>query len=127
MKPSDIVAHWRTEASVLRSRYADERGAALFELHAQELEEAIAKGAEEILNLEEAASESGYSSRHLGRLVADGRIPNAGRKHAPGIRRRDLPARPGRAAPEVAHGRPDIPSIGAIGRKAMRSRERRGG
>ena len=45
----------------------------------------------ETLSLTHAARESGYSAGHLGRLVRDGTIPNAGRPHAPRIRRADLP------------------------------------
>ena len=39
----------------------------------------------------EAARRSGYSADHLGRLVRDGKIPNAGRPGAPSIARRGLP------------------------------------
>jgi hypothetical protein len=47
--------------------------------------------ANELLNLQEAARESGYSADHLGRQLRDGRISNAGRPNAPRIRRGDLP------------------------------------
>lgn len=47
--------------------------------------------ANELLNLQEAARESGYSADHLGRLVRDGRIRNAGRPNAPRVRRGELP------------------------------------
>jgi hypothetical protein len=47
--------------------------------------------AAELLNLRQASAESGYSPDHLGRLVRDGKIPNAGRPNAPRIRRTDLP------------------------------------
>lgn len=120
MIPADLVTQWRTEAATLRARYADERGAQLFELHAHELEGALADGQDEVLNLTEAAHESGYTADHLSRLINDGTIPNAGRKHAPGIRRRDLPLKPGR----VARARTDIPSIGG---RTVRSPERRQG
>ena len=46
---------------------------------------------EATLSLVEAASESGYSADHLGRLVRDGKIPNAGRPGAPRIARKHLP------------------------------------
>ena len=46
---------------------------------------------DDVLSLVEAAQESGYSAGHLGRLVRDGTIPNAGRSNAPKIRRADLP------------------------------------
>jgi hypothetical protein len=47
--------------------------------------------ADELLNLRQAARESGYSVDHLGRLVREGRISNAGRPRSPRVRRRDLP------------------------------------
>lgn len=123
MIASELIQAWREEAERLRERYGDERLAKICETHARELEAALATSQDEVLTLTEAAKESGYSADHLGRLVAAGTIPNAGRKHAPGIRRRDLPARPGRPAP-VAPARPGIASIGAHGRTAMRSRVR---
>lgn len=47
----------------------------------------------EELTLTEAADRSGYSPGHLGRLVSQGTIPNAGRLHAPRVRAVDLPKR----------------------------------
>jgi hypothetical protein len=49
---------------------------------------------DEPLSLREAAAASGYSEDHLARLVRQERIPNAGRRGAPRIRRGDLPRRP---------------------------------
>ena len=51
--------------------------------------------ADEVLTLDEAAEASGYSKDHLERLIRDGKIPNAGRLHAPRIRRHDVPRRVG--------------------------------
>jgi len=45
------------------------------------------------LTLREAAAECGYSVEHLARLIRQGRLPNAGRRHAPRLRRSDLPTR----------------------------------
>ena len=50
----------------------------------------------EELTLQEAAKESGYGADHLGRLVRDGKIQNAGRRNAPRILRSDLPVKRGR-------------------------------
>ena len=44
----------------------------------------------EALSLTEAAERTGYSAEHLGRLVRQGRLPNAGRKNAPRVRLSDL-------------------------------------
>lgn len=121
MIPSDLVTSWREEAARLRARYGDDRLAQLCETHAAELETAIIGSATDLLNLQQAARASGYSADRLSRLVREGKIPNFGRKHAPRVRRGDLPIRPG-AAPGVARKTPGIPSIGAVGRQAMRSR-----
>jgi hypothetical protein len=64
--------------------------------------EALDASGETLLTLVDAAAESGYSADHLGRLVRDGVIPNAGRANAPKIRRRDLPRKPLPAAHDAA-------------------------
>ena len=45
------------------------------------------------LTLKEAAARSGYSEGHLGRLVRQEKIPNAGKRGSPRIRVVDLPTR----------------------------------
>ncbi|MCH7995010.1 MAG: hypothetical protein IIB57_11285, partial [Planctomycetes bacterium] len=47
-----------------------------------------------VLTLGEAATRSGYSEGHLGRLVRQRKIPNAGEPRSPRIRVVDLPMRP---------------------------------
>ena len=69
---------------------------------AAQLEAALRERDETTLNLTEAARESGYSTDHLGRLVRDGKIPNAGRPGAPRIARRHLPRKTGAATPRLA-------------------------
>lgn len=49
----------------------------------------------DVLTLGEAAAESGYSTDHIRRLIRDGKLPNAGRRHSPLVRRGDLPMKPG--------------------------------
>jgi hypothetical protein len=44
----------------------------------------------ETLSLTEAAARTGYSANHIGRLVRQGRLTNAGRKNAPRVRLGDL-------------------------------------
>lgn len=86
-----LIPRWREEASQLRERYSDERLARLSEIYAQELEAVLREYGDQALSLEAAAQESGYSIDHLGRLVRQGKLPNAGRSGAPRIRRNDLP------------------------------------
>lgn len=93
MTPDALPAAWRDRASKLEA-YAPPAAEA-FRAAARELEEVLEARAEELLTLDEAAEESGYSKRRLRELVSEGTIPNAGRKHAPRLRRSDLPRKPG--------------------------------
>jgi len=58
---------------------------------ADQLEAVLGREDSETLTLREAGEESGFSVGHLGRLVREGQIPNAGRPGSPRIRRIDLP------------------------------------
>ena len=88
-----LVEKWRRRAAALRDWGAAEV-ARVWDIAATELEADERERALEVLTLAEAASESGYSTDHLRRLVRDGLLPNAGRRHAPRIRRRDVPKKP---------------------------------
>ena len=92
---------WRTQARTLRE-YGGETPAVALESCAAQLEAALRRRDVTTLNLTEAARESGYSTDHLGRLVRDGKIPNAGRPGAPRIARRHLPRKTGAAKPRLA-------------------------
>ena len=85
-----LPANWRRHAKALR-RYGGETPATALESCAAELEATLIERDETTFSLVEAATESGYSADHLGRLVRDGRIPNAGRPGAPRIARGHLP------------------------------------
>ena len=89
---SPLLERWRNRADHLR-RYAPEVAAA-WEDAATELAEHDRVHAQTILTLVEAAEESGYHPDHIGRLIAQKRIKNVGRKGAPRIRRADLPRKP---------------------------------
>ena len=65
---------------------------------------------ETTLNLTEAARESGYSTDHLGHLVRDGKIPNAGRPGAPRIAPRHLPRKIGASQLHLA-AKPSVREI----------------
>ena len=67
-----------------------------------ELETALRQRDDTNLTLTQAAGESCYSAAHLGRLVREGKIPNAGRPGAPGIARRHLPRKAGAAKSRLA-------------------------
>ena len=81
---------WRTQAKTLR-QYGGNTPAVALESCAAQLEAALRQRDEATLTLTDAARETGYSTGHLGRLVRDGKIPNAGRPGAPRIALKHLP------------------------------------
>jgi hypothetical protein len=102
MIPAELPGTWRSRADELRP-YAP-AAAEAFVRAAHELAAAMAEAADEALTLPEAAQESGYSERRLRELLAAGELPQAGRKHAPRIRRADLPRKAGAGKPDPTHG-----------------------
>lgn len=91
--PGDLPSVWRAEAERLR-RYGATGNAVTLEAAADQLAAALCADAEGHLTIARAAAESGYSADHLERLLREGRLPNVGRRHAPRIRRVDLPRKP---------------------------------
>ena len=95
MTPRDLVSVWRQRAEMLR-QYGAEQAARTAETLADELESTLRSQDDECLTLDEAAEASGFSRDHLSRLIREGKIPNAGKPHAPRICRADLPRKTGR-------------------------------
>ena len=89
-----LPASWRETAALFRD-HADESVALAYERCADELERGLAENGSKLLTLREASRTSGYSADHLGRLIRDGKIRNAGRKNRPLIRTEELPTKPG--------------------------------
>ncbi|WP_419163956.1 hypothetical protein [Candidatus Palauibacter sp.] len=100
-----LPADWRRQAKSLR-RYGGETPAAALERCAADLEATLVERDETTFSLVEASRESGYSADHLGRLVRDGKIPNAGRPGAPRIALRDLPRKASAPADPRLAGEP---------------------
>lgn len=96
MSPEQFAAKWSAEAEVMRQRGALVNGAALLEEVLRDFDSAVGDYWNQPVTLTEGSRESGYSLDHLGLLIRQGVIPNAGRPHAPRIRRRDLPRKPSR-------------------------------
>lgn len=92
MTPTELVQQWRTDAALL-DRY-EPNLARVCRDHADALDAAVRSVADDALDLATAAHESGYSPDRLRHMVADGKLPNAGRKGAPRVRRGDLPLKP---------------------------------
>ena len=74
----------------------------------------------ELLNLTQAALLSGYDPDTLGRLVREGRLANHGKKHAPRVRKSDLPRKPLRFPGRPLHVRPASRQTARASRKTPR-------
>ena len=91
---TDLPWEWRSKAELFRD-HEEVPLAIAYEKCADALEEALYRESEAPLTISEASKLSGYSTDHLGRLVREGKIPNAGRPGAPRIAPGDLPIRTG--------------------------------
>lgn len=111
MYPAQLPSAFLKKAEELRTHFGAEAQAKGIEWCTEQLELALQEQGERLLGLQEAAEVSGYSADHLGRLVRDGKIPNAGRKGAPKIRLEDVPRKATNGVPEVA----TEPVVGQIG------------
>lgn len=100
--PENLPHNWRQRAEQLRDWGGSAEVVRLWERAASELEQALQVAGSETLSLTEAARVSGLSAGYLGDLVRAGKLSNAGRKHAPRIRRADLPV----TNEKPAHPRP---------------------
>ena len=67
-----------------------------------QLDGALHDNNEATLARTDATRESGCATDHLGRVVREGKLPNAGRPGAPRIASRHLPRKTGAAAPWLA-------------------------
>lgn len=114
------MAAWRDRAASFR-RYAPEVANTLEDV-AGELETVLRNVGAELLTLEAAARECGYSADHLGRLIREGRLTNHGRQHAPKVRRDELPRKAGKVH-RLAPG-PKGPNMEALTREAIASTRR---
>ena len=100
---SRLIERWERQAHAYGEDGAHVRGDALLRRVVAEFEAGWAAWQNEALNLHDASNESGYSPDHLGRLVRDGTLPNAGDSYAPRILRRDLPRKPGYGVGTAIH------------------------
>ena len=89
---SGLAAHWRAQAAELE-RFAPAASQA-FRDAADQLDNVL-QSDEESVTLAEASRLGGYSIDALQRMVASGKIENAGRKGRPRIRLAHVPTKPG--------------------------------
>jgi len=117
MGPEEFVAKWANEAEAMRQRGVLVNGALLLDEVLRDFDVVTRGRANELLTLTDGAAESGYSAEYLGTLIRQGKIQNAGRPHAPRIRRQDLPRKPSRLPDQP----PSPKLVGATPRQIARA------
>ena len=123
----DLPALWRERAETL-STYGDPNSARLWKIAANELERAMESSAAETLTVADAARISGYSAAYIGSLIKREKIPNAGKFHAPRIRRQDLPPNKqpgGRGRPANQKFVPSSDTIRSIAQQSLHRKEKK--
>ncbi len=98
--PGDLPALWRQRADYLH-QFGDPNSARIWRTAAVELERALEAFGAETLTVTDAAQLTSYSPDYIRKQIATGDLPNAGRKHAPRVRRGDL-----KMKPQHGRGRP---------------------
>lgn len=103
IRPADLITAWNARADLLHE-FGDPNSARIWRIAASELASALASFGAETLTLAEAAQVSGYSRDYIRQQIAAKKIPNAGKKHAPRVRRGDLTPKPtaGRGRPPLS-------------------------
>ena len=91
----NLPRSFRATAEYLREHAASEEAARVWEKAAEKVEQALRRSNLELLGLDEAEVESGYTKGHLRRLIREGLIPNSGAESDPRIQRSHLPRKPG--------------------------------
>jgi len=95
MRILELPTAFRERAEVVRRDAAAEQAAVAWERAAELLEESLRSVEFEVLTLEEAEVLSGYTRRHLAKLVRDEVLPNAGVPGSPRLLRCHVPVKPG--------------------------------
>lgn len=117
MGPQEFIGKWTNEAEAMRQRGVLVSGALLVEEILRDFDAVTRGRANELLTLADGAAESGYSAEYLGAMIRQGKIQNAGRPHAPRIRRQDLP----RKASRLPDPPPSLKLVGATPRQIARA------
>lgn len=95
----ELRTKWRARRDEFARFQAAVNGATLCDELLADLDSVLLKQADEVLTLRDAAAVSGYTVDHLARLIRQGKIPNAGRRQAPRVRRRDVPLKANTSRP----------------------------
>ncbi len=92
----DLLDRLRTRAAEFRRLDAQVDGAKLIDEILVDLEPVVNGTGTETLTIAEAATRSGYSRDHIGRLIRNGTLRNVGKARAPRVFAADLPRKPTR-------------------------------
>jgi hypothetical protein len=114
----DVRDRWLSRRDELARLKALVDGASLCGEFLSDLDRLASNSEAEVLTVTQAAECSGFSADHIGRLVREGKLSNAGRKHAPRVFARELPARPRLRIAEL----PDKPYDPVTDARSLRSR-----
>jgi len=118
MTPQEFRAKWLSEAEVMGRRGSLVSGKTICSEVLADFDAVMESESDLVLTLTEGARRSGYSADHLGRMIREGRIPNAGRPNAPRVRAGDLPRKP---APDLRQDAPRVHLLGASTRQVVRA------
>ena len=89
--PAELPIHWRRRAQEFREVFHLPEGfARQWELAAEALERSLSAWENELLSIDQAATESNKTVGHLRRLIRDERLANHGSESDPMLRRGDL-------------------------------------
>ena len=107
MIPADLPVEWLKLADQ-QDQLGAQAQASTLRYCAEQLESGLKAEATTLLNLQEAAAESGYSYSSIQKRVASGEIPNVGQPGAPRVRRKDLPRKAPTRPFKLESGEPDL-------------------
>ena len=124
MKNTELLARWRARRADFARYGSLVDGSKLCDDFLSDLAATLTAQDQETVTLSEAARRSGYTREHLGRLMAQGKIPNAGRSNAPRIRECDLPQKAGHLPPERVSEQVTPTSKGQIVRSIVDAQRR---
>ncbi len=107
MIPADLPVEWLKLADQ-QDQLGAHAQASTLRYCAEHLESGLNAEDTTLLNLQEAAAESGYSYSSIQKRVASGEIPNVGEPGAPRVQRQALPKKTSTRRFELETGEPDL-------------------
>jgi len=91
MTRDEILDRWRARQAEWTALCVSLSGEKIATEVLKDMESLLDAEGSEPIRLTEAARRTGYRADYIGRLIRDGKVPNAGRPKAPLVRLRDLP------------------------------------